>query len=443
MSDGANALLKGQAERWYPLKEHPVQRALVNAISDGARFCVVPAGRRSGKTERAKRFLVKQALANDNRKYFAAAPTYGQAKRIWWDDLKALSFSHCHDKPPSETELRIFLPNGSEIYVIGLDQPQRIEGTNWSGGIIDEVADVKSEALQANIMPALDTIDPRYPDYRAWCLFIGVPEGLNHFYEMYEHAKVDKTGEWRGFTWKSADILDPDVIASRKAMMSARQFNQEYCASFETASGRIYEGYGPDNYTDAAILDTEALHWAHDQNFTPLSSSVSVVRGNNLFFLQDICLDHAISRQSALEFCERFKTHKNKLVYIYGDPAGRAGEKHGHASDYVEIEQVLRENGWRFERRVQHKAPAIKDRQNAVRAMIRNANNEVRLFVNPDTAKWVHKGLATVQLQKGSTFQEDQTNKYQHITTAVGYQTYVLYPNNGNGLKLAKTTGYF
>lgn len=30
---------------------------------------------------------------------------------------------------------------------------------------------------------------------------------------------------------------------------------------------------------------------------------------------------------------------------IYGDPAGKAGEKHGHASDYTDIEGVLKANG--------------------------------------------------------------------------------------------------
>jgi hypothetical protein len=29
--------------------------------------------------------------------------------------------------------------------------------------------------------------------------------------------------------------------------------------------------------------------------------------------------------------------------------------------------------------------------------------------------------LATVQHKEGSTFQEDDSNKYQHITTAIGY----------------------
>jgi hypothetical protein len=75
--------------------------------------------------------------------------------------------------------------------------------------------------------------------------------------------------------------------------------------------------------------------------------------------------------------------------------------------------------------------PAIKDRQNAVRTKILTASGQSSLFVNIATAPWCHKGLATVQLQKGSTFQEDQKNQYQHITTAIGYQIAKLWPSKG------------
>jgi hypothetical protein len=50
--------------------------------------------------------------------------------------------------------------------------------------------------------------------------------------------------------------------------------------------------------------------------------------------------------------------------------------------------------------------------------------------VNKKTAKWCHEGLATVQLQSGSTFQEDQRNDYQHITTAIGYMVAKVWPTN-------------
>lgn len=414
--------------RWYELKDHPVQCELVQAVPSGVRFPLVPAGRRSGKTERFKRFLVKEA----NRKvgmYFAAAPTYGQAKKIFWKDLKDFCLVAAQPKRPSESDLIIYLSNGSEIHVIGLDKPERIEGIPWTGGGIDEFADIKSEAWEANILPALNTVSPLDPDHRAWCWLLGVPDGLNHYYDLCEKAKAGIDKNFRVYHWKSSEILPAEDIALMKSIMSERQFKQEWEASFETAGGRIYEDYGQHNYTDELILPHEQLHWMHDQNFTPLSSAIGVIRNKvDLYLLDEIVLTSAVSRQSAEEFIEKYKDHKNKNVFIYGDPAGRAGEKHGHASDYTDIEGVLKSNGWTFARKVKPSAPAIKDRQNAVRARIKNAAGDVHLFVNPKTAEWCHKGLATVQLKQGSTFQEDQTNQYQHITTAIGYMIESIWP---------------
>jgi hypothetical protein len=440
-------ILQRQKERWYPLIEHPVQLDLMGAVGRGIRFPIVPAGRRSGKTERAKRFIAKQAMENPNEKYFAAAPTYNQAKKIWWDDLKMLTLSVLHIKKPSESALIIYLPNGTEIHVLGLDQPQRIEGINWTGGVIDEIADIKSEALEANIMPALNTMNPTRPDYRAWCWFIGVPDGLNHYYDMAEYARTSGDPDYAYFHWKSSEILPADIIASAKRTMSRKQYLQEYEASFETASGRIYEDYdgriGGRNYTDATIDPHEELFWMHDQNFTPLSSAIAVVRKGIPLILSEIVLESAVSEQSAMEFVDKFKDHRNKLVNIYGDPAGRAGEKHGHKSDYVKIEDILRIHGWKFRRRVRPSHPSIRDRQNAVRAKIWNAAGETTLFVNPTTAPWSHKGLATVQLQEGSTYQEDQKNPYQHITTAIGYFVDVHWPVGESLAKAGKTSGHF
>jgi hypothetical protein len=402
--------------RWYPLTEHPTQRALVD---DKVRFKVVPAGRRSGKTERAKRFIAREAMREPGS-YFVAAPTRDQVKRIYWQDLKRLCFTSMMPEKPRETELIIPFPNGSTLSLVGLDQPQRMEGIIWTGGIIDEIADVHDTAWPENISPALDTIDPRRPDFRAWCWLIGVPDGLNHYYDLAEYARTGNDKDWKLYTWKSSDILPPDVIEAAKRRMSPRQYRQEYEASFETASGRIYEDYGPWNYTNETIGPHEQLMWHHDFNFTPLSSGVGVRRGDAFYILDEIVLQSAVARQSAIEFVEKYKNHLNRSVIIYGDPAGRAGEKHGHASDYTEMEQVLRSAGWTVTRKVKNAAPSIKDRQNAVRAKIRNAAGESSLFVNPERAKYVHKGFATVQIKQGSTFIEVDS-EYQHITTAVGY----------------------
>jgi len=385
--------LERELARWYKLIDHPVQLAL---ISDDVRFKVVPAGRRSGKTERAKRYIVKVAnkVLGD---YFVAAPTRDQVKRIYWKDLKRLSLSSALPDKPSESELTIKYPNGSTLSLIGLDQPQRIEGVAWTGGIIDEIADVKEGSWEENISPALDTYNPLNPEYRAWCWLIGVPDGHNHFYDMAELARSGKNKDWKLYEWKSSEILPPDVIEAAKNRMSGRQFRQEYEASFETATGRIYDDYGIENYTNETVKEHEHLIWYHDFNYTPLSSGIGVIRGKDVYLLDEIILTSAVAKQSALEFVEKYKNHKNKTVSIYGDPSGRAGEKHGHESDYTEIENTLRQNGWAFTRKVKPSTRSIKDGQNAVRAKIKNANGIVSLFVNVINAPYTHKSLATGQ----------------------------------------------
>jgi hypothetical protein len=409
-----------ELDRWYRLIDHPVQHALVH---DVARFKVVPAGRRSGKTERAKRYVAKQAMLHPGETYFIAAPTRDQVKKIYWQDMKRLCMTSLCSKAPSETELIIYLDNDTTVQLIGLDRPERMEGQFWTGGVIDEIADVKPEAWEANIRPALDTFNPTRPEYLAWCWLIGVPDGLNHYYDMAQYAETADDPDWKLYHWKSSDILPAKTIEAAKRQMSAKQYKQEYEASFETASGRIYEDYSAANYTTETIQPHEQLLWYHDFNFTPMSSGIGVRRGeggNDVYLLEEIILTSAIARQSALEFIERYKDHQNKHVIIYGDPAGKAGEKHGHESDYTEMEAVLRSAGWTTKRRVRPSTVSIKDGQNAVRAKIANAAGERSLFVNPARAPYTHKGLATVQTKQGSTYQEEESD-YQHITTAVRY----------------------
>lgn len=440
-------LTRRQLERWYKLKDHPVQLDLMRAVDDGIRFPVVPAGRRSGKTERGKRFLAKRSMYMGGEKFFAGAPTRDQAKKIWWNDLKDLCLTSMHMKKPSESDLIIFMPNGTELHVLGFDEPARFEGIPWTGGIIDEIANVKEKAVEENILPGLNTINPLRPEYRAWCWFIGVPEGLGHYKRMADRGMPIEgkypNPNWRTFHWKSAEILPPDVIEDAKKTMSLKQFKQEYEASFETAGGRIYEEFNSENFTSATQFPHEALHWMHDQNFTPLSSAICVMRDDIPYFVGEIVLESAVSRQSAKEFCERYKNHQNKIVYIYGDPSGRSGEKHGHKSDYDDIEEVLTMNGWRYERRVASKAPAIKDRQNAVRARIQTADSVRHMYVNPEKCPWLKEGLETVQFKEGSTFQEDDKNKFQHITTALGYFTHWHWPAGQMQTESGTTTGHW
>ena len=181
---GTTAPSGGPTRRWTAMRYHAEQWRLWNSQ---ARFRIVPAGRRSGKTEIAKRWVIQRAcnLRVQGRKYALAAPTRDQAKRIFWHDLKQLVPTAWMAAPPRETDLEILLVNGTRLCVVGMDRPERIEGEPLHGIVLDEYANMREEAWTQNVSPALDT--PGQPPGWAW--FIGVPEGRNHYWELWTEAQ--------------------------------------------------------------------------------------------------------------------------------------------------------------------------------------------------------------------------------------------------------------
>src|SRR4030088_727631 len=91
-----------------------------------SRFRVLAAGRRSGKTFLACIELIRAAWGPERSAVYVA-PTYKQAKRIAWKQLKQLT------KPwwasaPNETELRIELDTGGTIALRGAENYDSLRG---------------------------------------------------------------------------------------------------------------------------------------------------------------------------------------------------------------------------------------------------------------------------------------------------------------------------
>lgn len=423
--------------RWYDLPNmKPVHWAYYNCLQK-YRFTVGLAGRRSYKTEIAKRIMIETAMSVPGE-YVIGAPTIPQVKKIYWKDMVNMSFRSVQKSTPNKTDLIIPFDNGSTIQLMGLDNPKRFEGSYITGCLLDEFAYFKDDAWPESIRPALDTPIPGMP--LPWCIIISKPNGLNHFHDRYQYAKSGVDPQWGLFQWTSEDVLPPEAIAAAKRELSSRQYRQEYLAEFVTQTGRIYDEYSELNYTKETIKDYEQIHYFCDFNYTPMSHGIAVIRTESIsvgsketidkiYVLDEVILTSAEGHMNALEFCEKYKEHKNKVLYLYGDASGKAGEKHSLASEYLLMEEVFKKYGWKVTRRVKPANPGIKDRHNTVNALIKSADNTIRIYVNPALAPWMHKGLLTTVLKEGSTFQEEQKNNdYQHITTGLGYMCDWLFP---------------
>ena len=369
------------------IKFHPIQSEYFHCSK---RYSVVAAGRRSGKTMLSKLKILKANAAydgDDEPRFFCAAPTRDQAKRIYWDDLKDYSrdlFGKDFLVDRSESQLILRYKNGGEIHVIGLDKPERVEGSPWDGCIIDEYANVKETAWTENILPAL-------ADRRGFANFIGVPEGRNHFYKLYKSALEDTTGDWGAFTWKSEDILPEDIVRSAKRDMDELTFLQEFCASFVTFEGNAYYAFDDnihcernlsyDPYLDLIfcfdfnISPGVAVVCQEDPNYdlTKVIGEVYIKRGSNTELVCD-------------QLVEEWGDHQGRVL-CYGDyTGGSLGSAKLMGSDWDICERVL---GDQFGKRLDFMLrpnPKERERLNAVNSRLMSFDKTVRMVLDPEKA---------------------------------------------------------
>jgi len=383
-----------------------------------SRFNVVSAGRRSGKTERAKRRIVMRALIGSPHavpRFGAFAPTALQAKAVFWQDLKAMTRPFWHSEP-SESELTIYVDNYfgtvSELCVRGLDRPQRIEGVPWNWMHIDEADDVRPGFWDEHLRPCLS-------DRKGGADFTGVPEGIGFLYDLSLLPGTDP--EWAFFTWPSREVLPLEEIESARRTMDARTFRQEYEASFENASGRVYYAFDRQHNVreaPAGIL-AGSLGVGMDFNVSPMSAVILADTPEATWIIDEIVIG---GRSNTNEMVAEIRArYGDRVKDAYPDPTGRHGSTNAPVgrSDH----DILRQSGLRV---LCRGTSNVRDGINAVNSRLCSAAGERRLFVDPK-CKTLIQALERHAYKEG-TSQPDRDDDWNHIADALRYGVEYLHP---------------
>ncbi|MDD5053455.1 MAG: terminase family protein [Sulfuricurvum sp.] len=446
--------------RWVPLREHIIQHQLWNCSK---RFIVNPAGRRSGKTELAKRKLIKRAMnyfldksfpsvKYEDPRFFAAAPTRDQAKRIYWDDLKRLTPRWAQSKHPNESEMAIYLTNGATIFIVGMDKPERIEGSPWDGGILDEFGNMKKQAWGEHVRPAL-------ADRNGWCDLIGVPEGRNHYYDVAKEAQANESGEWAYYHWFSSDILPQSEIDAAKKDLDELVYQQEYEGSFINFTGRTYYPYQYFTHQAKILYDKkQPLIFCLDFNVAP---GVAVVLQEKP--IKDISTNAYLTGETAtgvigevyiprnsntVLVCNKlindWGNHQGRIA-IYGDATGGSkGTAKLGGTDWDLVRQSLgRHFGDRLLFNVAKSNPSERDRVNSVNSRLKTMDGKIRLYVDPSKAPHVVKDFEGVQCVEGGSGEIDKKKSPEltHLTDAIGYYIHQEFPVRKIGAGMAVVKG--
>ena len=203
-------------------------------IQDNARFKVICAGRRVGKTRYSlSQTLIKGLECKDvTTSVMFIAPTNQMARTLAWDALIFMAQPVIANSNVNNGEIR--LKNGVKICIRGSDNPDSLRGIKLYHVTLDEVQDIKPQTWEYIIRPALS-------DMQGTAVFIGTPKpDAEEFRKLYDLG-MSGDDEWKSFTYTTYDneLISRKEIESAKNTLSTAAFEGEYMASWDTTGANI------------------------------------------------------------------------------------------------------------------------------------------------------------------------------------------------------------
>lgn len=198
------------------------------------RWSILVAHRRAGKTVAAVNDLIAKAAYNTrkNPRYGYIAPLYNQAKQIAWQYLK--DYAEPFSPKISESGLFVELPhNNARITLFGADNPESFRGLYFDGIVLDEYGNMRPSTWSEVLLPTL-------VDRRGWAVFMGTPNGPNHFRDMYENRMVDPLWFVAVWPYQKTGVIPADDIESIRSLMTEEEFAQEFECSFSASTRGAY-----------------------------------------------------------------------------------------------------------------------------------------------------------------------------------------------------------
>jgi len=382
---------------------------------DTTRFRVVVAGRRFGKTHLAIRELCYHARL-PGRECWAVMPTYRQAKQVVWRKLKKQLQDLRWTEKVNESELTITLRNGSTISLKGADNYDSLRGVGLDFIVLDEFADIAPEAW-------FETLRPTLSDTGGRALFIGTPKGIGNWaYELYQMPEEDPE-HWRSYSYTTIDggRVPETEIEQAKKDLDVRTFRQEYMATFETFTGRIYYSFDRKANVRAIPieeLNTDVLYTGWDFNIDPMSVVIAVRRGDDLYVIDEIRMYSSNTQEAIEEVKARYPRSK---VWAYPDPASRQRKTSaGGSTDLIQLQNAG------FIVKCPHSHTPVRDRINAVNSRLCDSLGVQHLFISAN-CKHTIEGLER-QTYKEGTSQPDKDSGYDHMMDALGYMVDYQFP---------------
>jgi PBSX family phage terminase large subunit len=383
-------------------------------------YCCL-AGVVPGKTFLLVRSIIIRACKTKSRHIILRQHFNHIKTSVWLETLpKVLStcFPHLTVKW-NKTDYFIELPNGSTIFVAGLDDEKHIEkilGKEFSTIYFNECSQLGYNSVQIALTRLAEKSDLRKkvyydanpPTKRHWTYWFFI-KGIHP-----ENGQNLEQGQYASMLMNPQDNLEniDEEYISLLNSLDEKQRKRFLLGEFnDDSDGSAYYAFNRDvNVTDFdSSYQSGQVRIGMDFNVMPMTAVIGY-RVNDKFYIWD---EMFLENSDTFKMCDQLKA-KKYVGTVYPDSTG-ANRKTSGKSDHV----ILKESGFIIQ---STRNPFVTDRVNNINRLLRDG----KIIIHPRCKKLIND-LEKVTW-KNDELDQKTDKMLTHITDALGYLCWALDP---------------
>lgn len=404
-------------------KKTEKQKVAVRLLGSNARDLMLFGGSRSGKTFILIYAMIIRAVKCKSR-HVILRFKFNHAKRsIWLDTLPKvirICFPHLGivDKDYNRSDFYLKLPNGSEIWVGGLDDKERVEkilGNEYSTVYFNESSQIdyssvqkaKTRLAEKNILKKKAYFDCNPPSKLHWSYWV-----FEKKLDPIDGEPLKKPENFASLLMNPMDNLeniDEEYISLLEAMPEKDRQRFLEGLYLDSSDGQAYYSFDREKHVRETTRQPGTLFIGMDFNVQPMTAVIGQYIDERFYIHDELFLENS----DTFKMCNALK-RKGYMGDVIPDSTGRNRKTSG-ASDF----EIIREAGFRI---LNTRNPFVTDRVNNVNRLF----NDDRTIINPKCKKLIND-LEKVSW-KNNKLDQKTDPMLTHISDCLGYLEYRLEP---------------
>lgn len=401
----------------------PKQYEAVDLMIGEANQIMCYGGSRSGKTFLIVYVIFVRAALEPNSRHCILRAAFAHAiQSIWLDTIPkvlAIAFPNLGAKP-NKSRYYYTLPNGSEVWVGGLDNADRVEkilGNEYSTMYFNECSQLdygsisiaRTRLAQKNGLRKMTYYDQNPPKKSHWSYWL-----FEMLIDPIEDEAIEDPQDYASILMNPADNMDniDEEYLKMLSKLPQKEKNRFLLGLFDDESdGSVYNAFRRDTHVKQVQKMPGTLFIGMDFNVDPMTAVICQVINNQVQVIDEVYLNNSDTYKMAAEL----KSRGYGGLKVIPDSTGRNRKTSGQ-SDF----DILKDCGFEV---MSTYNPFVTDR----------VNNVNRLFIANEIIidKKCKKLIADLEKVVWKNNKLDQTgdNKHlTHISDCLGYVCHKLKP---------------